>query len=169
MYELGVLIFPNDILELAMVHNKSFFPPDCQAAGYSMDERYFYVQFSTDEDVGRRPIPLEAEDGEFHVKGPLLEPVTPRYQTIAISWGQIFEMLKQHATNVPGDAQLREVQVKQGKGQTVFHIFRLHFRTNRKETLQFNKEGKPKDLYIKPARQDGEVTGELKFVGERPN
>lgn len=170
MYELGALMFPNDVLELAMCHNRSFFPLDSKPRGYSFDPQHVFVHFQTAEDLGTRPIPLEAEDGEFHVGGELIESPNPKYHTIAISWGQVFNMLKQHATGVPLDSELREVQVKQGPGVgDVFHLFRLAFRTEDKDTLQFDAQGKPKDLYIKPARVAGELSGELRFIGARSN
>src|SRR5262249_31407500 len=91
MYELAAWIFPNDLLELAMVHNRSFFPLDCKPRGYSFDPKNLFVHFMTAEDLGKRPIPLSAEDGAFHVGGDLLESPIPRYHTIAIRWDDVFD------------------------------------------------------------------------------
>lgn len=69
MYEFGIVIFPDDVIELMKIHNPGCMPLDARVRSFSVDARdsYILVEFETEEDLGRGDIPVGAENDRLRV------------------------------------------------------------------------------------------------------
>lgn len=169
MYSLGAILLPDDILKIAQIHNAGFFPMDAKMKGYRFDDQFFFLEFDTQDDVGSRPISMEFKGDSLREGGSLAPKTDGVYATVKIDWPEVFKLIRYHVKGVPRDAKpVFPVQVKNIPGGYL-HFFRLRFETDSSDELVFDEEGKPKDFRVTPTVTDGVYTGELRYLGARPN